>query len=164
MAKVITFSRTFPAYHPKSGESTNFVEKFWESVGLPDKEYCFNLPDEYQSFLRQDNNVIWAKHHTIRSGNRWKKGDYFSPRVWSGKPYNSKMITIAPDILITDILDFKILNGLIFIDGESFNFGEKIIYNIAKNDGLNRIDLLDWFKYPAPFSGQIIIWNESIKY
>jgi hypothetical protein len=29
MAKVITFSRFFPAYHPRKGEPTYFVEKIW---------------------------------------------------------------------------------------------------------------------------------------
>lgn len=32
MSKVITFSRTFPAYHPRKGEPTYFVEKFWTSI------------------------------------------------------------------------------------------------------------------------------------
>jgi hypothetical protein len=73
MAKVLTFSRTFPKYHPKAGQPTYFVEKFWESIGLPDKEYCFNLPDEYQNFLRADSKLIWPKHHTIRAGHRFKK-------------------------------------------------------------------------------------------
>lgn len=36
-----------------------------------------------------------------------KVGDKFSPRVWSGKPYRSKMITIAPDIEVKQIWDFE---------------------------------------------------------
>lgn len=32
MAKVITFSRQFPSYHPKAGQPTYFVEKVLRSV------------------------------------------------------------------------------------------------------------------------------------
>jgi hypothetical protein len=30
--KVITFSRTYPSYHPKAGQPTYFVEKVWSSL------------------------------------------------------------------------------------------------------------------------------------
>lgn len=164
MAKVITFSRTFPAYHPRKGDPTYFVEKFWESIGLPGKEYCFNLPDEYQNLLRSDSKSVWPKFHTIRSGFRWGAGDKFSPRVWSGKPYQSKQIIIAPDIEIKKIWHFEkdpigknfILNGI--------EKSPDSLLEIAKNDGLELSDLLLWFKYPNPFSGQIICWNENISY
>lgn len=90
MSKIITFSRNFPVKHLKAGQPTYFVEKIWEQIGLPEKEFSFNLPDEYCNFLRQDSDLIWQKSHTIRSGHRWKVGDTFSPRVWSGNPYRSK--------------------------------------------------------------------------
>jgi hypothetical protein len=32
MAKVRTFSRFFPKGHPKSGQPTFFVEKFWKGL------------------------------------------------------------------------------------------------------------------------------------
>ncbi|MGL4598529.1 MAG: hypothetical protein ACRCYO_13510 [Bacteroidia bacterium] len=32
MAKVITFSRVFPAHHPKKGQPTHFVEKVWANL------------------------------------------------------------------------------------------------------------------------------------
>lgn len=183
MAKVITFSRTFPAYHPKSGQPTYFIEKFWESVGLPDKEYSFNLPDEYQSFMRQDGEIVWAKHHTIRNGNRWKVGDKFSPRVWgdnintkSGRKgaYHSDQITIAPDILITSVYDFEIETAYkqlpldydtdIIINHRFYHTDSEIMKQIAINDGLSLAELLQWFKYPKPFKGQIICWNENVNY
>jgi len=136
MSKVITFSRTFPAYHPRKGEPTYFVEKFWQSIGLPEKEFSFNLPDEYQHFMRGDNSEIWAKHQTIRAGNRWKVGDKFSPRVWSGKPYNSKQIIIAPDTEIK-----KVWNVEIWKEGSDCFIGIKIaekwkVGDKIKNDGI----------------------------
>jgi hypothetical protein len=30
MSRVLTFSRVFPAYHPKAGQPTGFVEKIWK--------------------------------------------------------------------------------------------------------------------------------------
>ncbi len=35
---------------------------------------------------------------------------------------------------------------------------------IAKNDGLDIDEFMAWFKYPKPFEGQIICWNENIGY
>lgn len=179
MAKVLTFSRTFPACHPKAGHPTYFVEKFWASVMqsqnqsdevlTPISEYIYDVGAkmgyDYVDTAISVIESVSPKHHTIRSGHRFKKGDYFSPRVWSGKPYNSPQITIAPDTLITDVWDFEI-NGSEFrinediYDGMNMNF----LDTISKNDGLDRRDLLDWFKYPKPFKGQIICWNENIKY
>ena len=111
MARTIIFSRKFLKGHPKYGTPTYFVEKIWESIRLPEKEYCFNLPDEYLNFLRKESSEIWAKHTTIRAGHRWKVGDKFSPRVWSDKPYRSKQITFAPDTIIKQIWNFEIRNS-----------------------------------------------------
>lgn len=47
--------------------------------------------------------------------------------------------------------------------GQPTYFVEKV-FEIAENDGLTSDDLLAWFKYPKPFSGQIICWNHNIKY
>lgn len=135
MAKVITFSRTYPSYHPRKGESTYFVEKFlnstWHIGDMPD----FNGPDTVidrliylnpnldtvvlEDFVnRCTAAVIEKKNHTIRAGHRFKEGDWFSPRVWgddinpkSGKkgPYHSKQITIAPDIQIKKVWNFELV-------------------------------------------------------
>lgn len=169
MAKVITFSRTFPVYHPKAGQPTYFVEKFLNS--FPETFENISI-DEYFTDLNGGRfysgglinvDILEPKYHTIRAGKRWKVGDYFSPRVWSGKPYNSKMITIAPDTLIKKVYDFKIDGGVFFINNNKVYF-EDILYDIAHNDGLVRKDFFAWFKYPTNFDGQIICWNENINY
>ena len=166
MSKVITFSRTFPAYHPKAGQPTNFVRKIWEGL-LPciRNEYMDNilLKEDRRYFM---NGKLEPKYHTIRGGKRWKVGDKFSPRVWSGNPYNSKQIIIAPDIEIKKVWDFEISDygNNILLNGKDIYFDGNTINDIGYNDGLNHEDLLDWFQYPKPFKGQIICWNENVNY
>lgn len=169
MAKVITLSRAFPAYHPKKGEPTYFVEKIYNSLDrsmhkgevfliaansqqLEDNKFCTGLLAKfYQSLFPIEEGY---KHHTIRAGKRWKTGDMASVRVWSGKPYNSPQIIIYPDVelIVKDIEIGKDFN--VKIDGRFWN--DKTI--IAANDGLTTSDLVFWFK-KRPFSGQILIWN-----
>lgn len=179
MSKVITFSKTFPAYHPKAGKPTYFVEKIWKSLWDQNKAHDIHLYQEpHDEFFHpmgandmRNVHQFKAKHHTIRGGNRWKEGDYFSPRVWSGKPYNSKQIQFAPDIKIERVYDFTIdplktgdiyLNGwYVFMDRYSNILN---VHEIANNDGLSKEDMLAWFKHPKPFIGQIIVWDPKIIY
>lgn len=173
MSKVIMFSRQYPAYHPRKGEPTYFVEKilnwYWDQesnnyhnvedmlleLNFPIKN-CFDVLEPVAA-------VIEWKHHTIRLGNRWKAGDYFSPRVWSGKPYRSKQFFIAPDIEVKKLWDIESTgNNHLYLNEKSINvLGVEIL---AMNDGLNYQDLIDWLKYPKPFKGQIICWSDSINY
>jgi len=190
MSKVITFSTKFPSYHPKAGQPTNFVEKIWESL---DKNYystsevTFNMVHSLtggdESFIQEFFNTLSVqhlspKHHTIRSGNRWKVGDRFSPRIWgndvnpkSGRsgPYHSKQIIIAPDIEIKKVWDITIYrnheNPTDFVclihtpNGDLY----PSIAKLSENDGLEISDFKDWFKDEV-FTGQIICWNENINY
>jgi hypothetical protein len=166
MAKVITFSRTFPAYHPKAGQPTDFVHKIWKSLPLrpiqllPYAEaYSAVFPWRGSDAARHAQQP--PKYHTIRAGHRWKAGDKFSPRVWSGKPYNSKMITIAPDIEIVKVWNVEVDEDQclwVYCDRD----GEFITDEVAKNDGLSRSDLMAWFN--RPMTGQIICWNRDISY
>lgn len=159
--KVITFSRFFPANHPRKGEPTYFVEKIargLHSTGVRP----FDIP--YEIFSTEIYYIVDGKHHTIRAGNRWKVGDVFSPRVWSGKPYASKQIEFAPPIEIKIVIPI----GLRFRgDFQEFYCNDcyltsTSIIHLAQNDGLEVKDFLSWF--PKPFEGQIICWNESINY
>lgn len=183
MSKVITFSRKFPAYHPKKGQHTCFVEKIWNEIGGdPLNEDTFNVihslnggnVENIQQFfdgLYVDETMF--KHHTIRAGKRWNIHDKFSPRVWSGKPYNSKQIIIAPDITIVNVWDIELTNRNkaydVTIDGTLYdesNGGNEIIMQLAWNDGLTTSDFLAWFplKNGESFEGQIICWNKKIQY
>lgn len=160
MPKIRTFSTQFPSYHPKAGEPTYFVEKIWESLGLPDKEYCFNAPDAYTNFLRKDSETIWQKHHTIRSGKHFKTGDLFSPRIWSGKPYNSTPLKIYNDLKLT-VYDFQIKDVEYILQGQKLSLSD--LSYVALNDGLLIIDFECWFNVKE-FDGQVLCWNDKIKY
>lgn len=174
MSKVITFSRVFPSYHPKAGQPTYFVEQIQNSLISCNWEINLyegiNPPMQFLESLTKEN--VGYKHHTIRAGNHWKVGDKFSPRVWSGKPYNSKQIAFAPDIEIKKVWDivvekdnFQNENGSILIVTKIFIEGVHKTENyekLAANDGLGIDDLCAWFT--KPFSGQIICWNDKIEY
>lgn len=194
MSKVITFSTTFPSYHPNKGQYTYFVEKFCKSNKI---EYN-NLVHEHSAnvnnlhFLNRDIEDIISdfilfnlsdpfgykpKHHTIRGGSRFKVGDYFSPRIWGNDvnpkskrsgAYHSKQIIIAPDTEIVYAPKIEIYKtSEIIIDGKFYtNFGTKKSEELALNDGLTEEELKHWFQYPKKdlIDSQIICWNKEIKY
>lgn len=171
MSRVITFSTKFPSHHPRKGEPTYFVEKIQESIVLLGK---LEITDEQLKIGKAiTKDIVWAKGHTIRAGARWNKGDKFSPRIWSGKPYASKQIAIAPDIEIKEIWSIIIDDlGFIYIDGNlpELKDYDSYLTKLAKNDGLEPQDFIDWFttspsfKKDKSFLGQILCWDESIEY
>src|ERR1700721_682187 len=181
MAKVLTFSQQFPAYHLKAGQPTYFVEKIWRSIGMGGRGTSERIVElnqakgvkEIQGIRDFMATIVYAhykpKNHTIRAGHRFKTGDMASLRIWSVVPYNSKQIIIAPDVKVK-VFDFSIdllapkiyLNGLcIFEQGK---YVSEVLHEVAVNDGLSIDDLFGWFKFPKPFTGQIICWNENLNY
>lgn len=170
MPRVITFSRTFPSYHPRAGEPTHFVEKV---VGGLVARNVMGCGTELIKSLRDSNLLsigamatlpdnLCYKHHTIRAGHRWREGDFFSPRVWTGKPYASPQSQFAPNIQIKKIWDVEFDgDGCLWIYSDKEK-GPGVLRRVAKNDGLSLTDLIAWFN--KPFTGQIICWNESINY
>jgi hypothetical protein len=164
MSKVITFSRVFPSYHPRAGEPTGFIPKVWSSLLFDCKmQFDLDMPELESEIRNYYTTPLEYKHHTIRAGHRFKVGDYFSPRVWSDKPYRSKQIQFAPDIEIKKVYSFSIGLAAIYVDQQRW-IDKSFIGEIAANDGLDAQDFLDWFQYPKPFTGQIICWNEQINY
>lgn len=159
MAKVITFSPFFPGYHPRKGEQTHFIEmvvKSFAQCGIPTGEF-----DEYRHFDEEFYETCEPKGHTVRAGHRFSAGEKFSPRVWAGRPYNSQQIIIAPDVEIKSVWNFRTYTaGPIYLEGLT----PYDLDLLAKNDGLSKQDFLDWFRYPGPFDGQVICWDEKIKY
>ena len=136
----MTFSTVFPSHHTRNGEPTYFVEKLtktWLYLG-----YSISNIEGYPDFNEDvwDNNAPDAfKVHTIRAGNRWKVGDRFSPRIWSGRPYHSKMITIGPDIEVRKTWVFQVLeDGCLLLNGELYAYSSSIdtINVFAQNDGV----------------------------
>lgn len=189
MPKVITYSTVFPSYHPMKGQPTYFVEKLieWWFDSYSDNPYhnvtemLIDLngdkftEEEIESFVA---NLIadvkeW-KSHTIRGGYRFKEGDIFSPRVWIGKPYNSKQLRILPDIKVKktwniEIKHFGILDQCLVTIDNVVPRNSKLPL-LANNDGLSLQDFNDWFVLSPSFvklkefNGQIICWNDKIEY
>ncbi len=190
MARVITLSRTFLKGHPRAGEPTYFVEKVYMALYVERKDDIdFSLEDilykSNEGIFNSNPDIIvdfffsltWAKapdftereeydpkHHTIRSGKRWKAGDMVSLRVWSGMPYRSKQVAIAPDFKIPRVADVEIdIHGNVKIDGTTYwsLFAySSYLDTLAKNDGLALKDFADWFNPSLPFSGQIIFFTD----
>jgi hypothetical protein len=170
MSKVITFSRVFPKKHPKAGQPTNFVEAIYKSLYVMKA-----MPKELEGIFNHDSFINgFTKNHTIRKGHRFKKGDYFSPRVWGDDlnpkslrsgAYHSKQIIIAPDMEVLKTWDIEIYNSHeVYIDGTFFcSFGSENWNLLCENDGLSSQDMRNWFS-SLPFEGQIICWNKNIEY
>lgn len=173
----MTFSRYYPKYHPKAGQDTYFVEKIWQclfNMGISYNGTKPGLQRELETFSNPSH-FIKPKHHTIRAGYRWQTGQTFTPRVWSGKPYASKQITIAPDIEITSthLVTIEKNDDYICMMVDHYPFYEEnatmvtqseALETLAKNDGLSVDDFKAWFKWPKNFTGQIICWNKEIEY
>jgi hypothetical protein len=171
MSRVMTFARVFPSYHPRAGQPTYFIEKIYAS--LADTIKGFKIPNNANAYWDwHEYYTTTPKHHTIRAGHRWKVGDKFSPRVWSGKPYQSKQIVIAPDIEVKktwpiriDLADQYESVYLLDENGDSISVDEK---QLALNDGLTEQDFYDWFdtlkNRREIFKGQVICWNDQIEY
>lgn len=179
MAKVITFSRAFPSYHPNKGRETFFVEQLLNSLGIEYIEVAYleelyrlnekNIADGKLSKEKIHNfwldvldcRIKAEKHHTIRLGNRLEAGELFSPRVWSGIPYRSPQIIIAPDTEVKKVWRFQLTEGEYLLEGGRLDFS--MLKEVAKNDGFNDSDDLElWFQ--SPMKGQIICWSDKVKY
>lgn len=84
----IMFSRVYPKYHPKAGRPTWFVEKIWKSLweitnfqGMGDYEANYQQYFPVGDLPEENIHFHLPKSHTIRAGNRWKIGDYFSHKL-----------------------------------------------------------------------------------
>lgn len=190
MAKVITFSQVYPSYHPRKGEPTNFVEKFWESLIQTEQislSRCCELSRETGIGGYNMNNIRHIKFdpkgHTVRAGHRFKAGDWFSPRVWSGKPYRSPQIIFCHDIQVLKTWDFEChteaddresdWSFIKFLDNQFTCYSNEYLHDIIKklalNDGFSDPqDFLNWVqpsnRKSKPFIGQVICWSNKIEY
>ena len=194
MSRVRTLSRTFMKGHPREGQSTFFVEKFLNSMKLNYTSdgyldmLCilneYNIAEGKLSF--EDLESFWlslqpvseSKNHTIRGKSWFAAGDKISIRCWFGKPYHGCQIILADDLEIKKVWSYEVkvpkkgveqwfLNGTMVSENNEYMqqwFNAGLVEEIAKNDGLEVSDFLGWFKHPSVFSGQIICWDDSVKY
>lgn len=151
--KVLTVSRFFPAYHPRKGEPTYFVEKILRGL--------YELRDTVKPMMDMD---VWAncvpKRHTIRESYRWREGEWVSLRVWSDKPYKSKQIEFA-QIQLKQVIPVTIFNvrGEMSLKISGEDKPSELIETVAKNDGLTLEDFKAWFKSDITL-GQILCWGD----
>lgn len=172
-------SRYFPSHHPKAGQHTYFVEKLWMSINAENLKW--ERPDALEvEWNNYTDNNFEPKNHTIRAGNNVKAGDFIQFYCWSGKPYRSKQIVIAPPIEVKKVwninIDFDksdLINNKPAIrfhcNGLIYKYGSVFSEELSKNDGLSLIDMRDWFSvHPKleknTFSGQIICWSNDTSY
>lgn len=186
MSKIITFSRNFPAYHPRKGQPTHFVEKVLTSLGIDytGHEYfiwlCENNKGISERFLDGFfgtlSHDVLPKVHTIRNHKiPLRVGDFINPKCWAGshltppvRPYHKTpdgywQIKFAPDIEVKKVwvLEITPQDGLIMPTAKATT----TIGDIAKNDGLELEDFKAWFKdFKEPGIYQIICWNENVNY
>lgn len=141
-------SKTFPAYHPRAGEPTNFKEKILNG----------------------------EKIHTIRGNfSFWEKRIIqiqlglaeLSVRQWIGKPYRSKQ----KEVLLTEsvgIETISINNKIIDINNQHTRIGyPSMMFNaLAASDGFcDSIDLFNWFQMDKKnFNGGAIIHFTPFRY
>jgi hypothetical protein len=182
MSKLIKFAQKFPQSHPKAGLSTGFVEQILngllvnsDSLDYFDKLCQLNAKAISSGKLTQNDLRVFIyslsiykagfKSHTIRNGNRFKVGDFFTPTVWSDKPYRSPQIIFWDDLEVKHCQDIIMHQTYeVYIDKSFYgSVGSKNFTTLAQNDGLSQIDMRDWFS-KLPFEGQIICWDGNVKY
>jgi hypothetical protein len=175
--KTITFMTKFPATHPMKGQPTYFVEKILKSFDIRIDEIDldslnpnvdFKILDEVRKRIDENQlNFSRPKLHTIRAGHRFKVGEFFKPCIWylPGSYYTKGNVQIQffEPIVVAQTWDFDITSDqYISINGITA-FGGTIINNLAMNDGLDSESLRQWFN-KKPLNGQVICWNENLKY
>lgn len=178
MRKQVTFSRKFPAKHPRAGEPTQFMEKI--ICGLPDEVANSVEFEQAMIALRMDPgfHVESFKYHTIRAGKNWKVGDILIPCIWEfdGGRFTkgNEKIQFAPELEIVKVWDIDIAHRKVRVEGKEMTETMVLVNNrrnifiddIAKNDGLTSFDFCSWFFAinKNNFCGQIICWNKDVEY
>lgn len=181
----IMFARQYPTYHPKAGMPTDFPIKMWTGFLLLEKEEPEITNNYYHNFIKANKleisiNGFSPKWHTIRAlakHHRWTVGEWFVPKVWTGKPYNSPKLMIGPPLEVKKVYAFKLQrygpdDTYISIDGKQYSTPKsRVKINVlAMNDGFtDPSDFTKWFRnrpgeVSNNFEGQIICWNDKIIY
>lgn len=178
-------SRYFPAYHPKAGQPTNFVQKVLAATTDNYKHYksiyemwvdlnCKKERVSEEKIMQLVSEIFpmpmdyKPKAHTIRGGNKVNTGDFVQFYFWKDKPYRSKQIVIAPPIEVKKVWSLDIMEvdrgNILVVNGVEKPID--LLLEIAKNDGLELADLLLWFKFPKKqvTDCQIICWDNEINY
>lgn len=161
-----------------NGNPTYFVERFWASIRVTQKQYLeyfdacgtHKCPDyEFQNYLPYKT----YKLHTIREdkSDRWKPGMDIHPVIFNRSP---KRFQFAPTIkcLSTQLISIKwkdlkkvdecsftgSMSDYIEISVDQRKLEENEMWELIHNDGLSVMDFLAWFS--EDFEGKIIHWTQ----
>lgn len=142
---VLTFSKEFPAFHPRAGTPTFFADKI--------------IRKEKPHTIRS-NAALWLnRFDDIRHGEA-----ELSLRYWWGKPYRSSQIEFCrlgkEDGIGIQILQF---NGDLMTPRVDYWCYPRI-RDIARNDGLYFDDWCAWFEHYDLTKDMAIIWLCSQRY
>lgn len=160
MKKIIRYrlsvSVKFPATHPRKGDNTFFREKILNAI-IPAGLLSISERERLNPFSMFTFYTCEPKIHTIRANYQlWQKrfekinkGEaVLELYYWSGKPYNSKCITICQlgkdDGIGVQSIDINPFGIDYNIDFKGWVYGEGHI--LSKNDGLSEQDMKSWFK------------------
>lgn len=144
---VITLSKTFPAWHPRKGQPTEFLEKFLNGQTKP-IDWTGADPSIKLHTIRA-NFPLWLKRiQDVRNGKA-----VLSVRQWSGRPYASKQVTVAT-LSTLNFVGIQQLNISEFYGVDRYTVWDMQGYNgydvnpgvLAAHDGLSLDDWLSWFK------------------
>lgn len=158
-----------------AGKPTYFVHKIWNGLV---KEHLYDVFDERhmhkEYFIKFEERMHFRSHlhpkiHTIRRGNRWKRGDKIHMVIHNR---TENRFQFAPMLKCTGVQDFEIkytfevdhlgegvMKPHMFIDGIKLSFGQ--ISRLAINDGFDRVQ--DFYKFFCnDFKGQIIHWVDGM--
>lgn len=136
---VLTFSKEFPATHPKAGSPTFFIDK----ITCKEKLHT----------IRANAELWFNRIADIQNGNA-----ELSLRYWSGKPYCSPQIEFGrlgkEDEIGIQRLQF--IGNLMTPCVDHWCYPRS--RDIAKNDGLCLDDWCDWFEHYDLTKDMAIIW------
>lgn len=149
---VITLSKTFPIYHPRKGEPTNFALHYIKKI---------------KKHTVRGNYEFWKKRiDEVNAGNA-----KLELRQWSGKPYASKQVTL--DILFKGEVGIQEIGLAVNWFGKTRgihsyvrleDFESRLIdaRELIKNDGLDIEDFYNWFN--KPLENPCIIHFTDLRY
>lgn len=139
----LSVSVKFPATHQRRGELTEFQPKIYSAFNLKP----FNTHFEPKIHTIRANYPLWKKRfEKINKGEAVLELYY-----WSGKPYNSKCITICQlgkdDGIGIQKVNFWInLNNNAVVEKYKGAQTFPTVAQLAKNDALSLDDFKEWFK------------------
>lgn len=137
---ILMLAKVFPATHSRCGDDTDFLPK-----------------------------LAKQKIHTIRNVGKWEKRvteinagkAVLSLRMWTGKPYHSKMVEIAryttvglQHVSMSYSADMPLPTA--YVDGNYVS-----VYDLAENDGLELPDFIEWmFPKDNVYDGVILHFTD----